>query len=363
MNIIHKGCAVLVAAASLSACGPTVVGSNESSIMFGSAHWQNADETFSLANAHCRKFGRTARLAVSDSWSQQASYDCIPGQAPASSPSAARPAPLPQDDLASLRFASGRPRPDDIAVVIGNSDYDKLGQDIPAVPPARNDAIAMRRYAVEALGIREGNIIYLENATSAQLVEVFGNERDHRGRLFNWVRSGRSQVFVYYAGHGAPAGPSGKAMLVPVDASATQIALSGYPLDLLYGNLAKLQAANITVMLEACFSGASAAGTLTAAASPIAIVPKGGNIPGNITVITASAADQIASWDQGRSHGLLTRYFLSGISGEADRPPTGNGDGSVSSAEMEAFVRENVSYFARRFYGRDQTVQVWKATQ
>jgi hypothetical protein len=67
---------------SLGACAPKIMGGNERSVMMGTVGWDNADKAFAMADAHCRKYGRVARLAVMDSWSQQASYDCIEGDPP-----------------------------------------------------------------------------------------------------------------------------------------------------------------------------------------------------------------------------------------------------------------------------------------
>ena len=268
--------------------------------------------------------------------------------------------PAAQDGLSQLAFRKGEARPDDIAVIIGNSGYDRVGRDLPAVPPAKNDAAAIRRYAGEALGVSAANVIFLEDATSAQLVEVFGNERDHRGKLFNWVKPKVSRVFVYYAGHGAPAGDKGGPMLVPVDASASQIALSGYPLATLYANLAKLPAESVTVVLEACFSGATAAGSLVPAASPVSLVAKEVAPPAQLTVLAAGTANQIASWRQDRAHGLFTEFFLRGQAGEADQPPYGNGDGRVGLDELERYLKDKVTYWARREWARDQNVQIFR---
>lgn len=90
-------------------------------------------------------------------------------------------------------------------MIIGNGDYGRQGQDIPDVHPAHADAEWARAYATQSLGVREGNIIFLKDATGAQIIRVFGSDRDHRGQLFDWVKTG-TRVFVYYAGHGAPAG-------------------------------------------------------------------------------------------------------------------------------------------------------------
>ena len=242
-------------------------------------------------------------------------------------------------------------------MIIGNADYSK-GHDIPNAITAYADAESMRRYAIDGLGVREGNVIFIKDATNGQLVEIFGNERDHRGKLFNWVKPGKSRVFVYYIGHGAPGNADGRAMLVPSDASAAQIALSGYPLDLLYTNLGRVPAEQVTVVLEACFSGTSPAGSVLGKSLPISVVPKSASVPTNVTVISAAAADQMANWEQDDSHAIFTKYFLKGMSGEADKAPYGNGDGMVSLDELDRYLKETMTYMVRRTYGRDQMAQI-----
>ena len=76
-----------------------------------------------------------------------------------------------------VNFTQSAPRPNDIAVIIGNADYGKLGKDIPDVTPAYADAESFKRYALAGLGLREGNIIDLRDATSAQMERVFGSDR------------------------------------------------------------------------------------------------------------------------------------------------------------------------------------------
>ena len=151
-----------------------------------------------------------------------------------------------------------------------------------------------------------------------------------------------------------PGGDKGNAYLVPTDANAQTIDLSGYPLETLYSNLGKLPAKSITVILEACFSGASQAGNLFSKSSPIVIRATKTMIPENVKVISAGAVDQMASWEQDNSHGLFTKYFLKAMSGEGDE----NNDGEVSDIELKNYLGETMTYYARRYYGRDQTVQI-----
>ena len=255
-------------------------------------------------------------------------------------------------------YPRGETRPDDIAVIIGNADYAWQGKDIPDVVPAYADAESFKRYAMQALGVREGNIIFLRDATSAQIVRVFGNKENHKGQLFDWVKPMRSRVVVYYAGHGAPGDREGSAYMVPSDADAARIDLNGYPLSTLYANLSKLPAESVTVVIEACFSGASQAGSVISNASPVFLKAKAPEVPANITVIAAGGANQMASWEEDKSHGLFTKYFLKGMSGEADKKPYGDGDGRVDYGELDAYLKDTLTYYARRYYGRDQTARI-----
>ncbi len=209
-----------------------------------------------------------------------------------------------------------------------------------------------------SLGVREGNIIYLKDATGAQLTEVFGNKENHKAQLSNWVKPNKSKVFGYYAGHGAPASKDGSTYLVPSDAKSQTIEFSGYPLTNLYRNLGKIKARSVTVILEACFSGFSQSGTVLPKSSGIMIVAKEPTVPSNVRVISAGAADQMASWEKNGSQSLFTKYFLKGMSGEGDRKPYGNGDGKVEDTELKKYLDDTMTYYARRYYGRDQNAQI-----
>jgi len=88
-----------------------------------------------------------------------------------------------------------------VAVVIGNKTYQGR---IPEVAYAHRDAEAMKAYLTQVLGYREGNIIDLRDATQAELMSAFGNERSPEGKLWRFVRKGRSHVTVFYSGHGVP---------------------------------------------------------------------------------------------------------------------------------------------------------------
>ena len=190
------------------------------------------------------------------------------------------------------------------------------------------------------------------------MISTFGNKDNPKGQLFNYVRPKKSRVFVYYSGHGAPGSNDGSSYIVPINAEASSIDLNGYSLKTLYKNLSQIPAKSMTIVLEACFSGASQSGTVISNASPIYLKAKETEVPSNITLITAGSSNQIASWEQDKSSGLFTKYFLKGMSGEADVRPYGNGDGYVGYDELDRYFKETLTYYARRYYGREQTAQI-----
>ncbi|MBM3216012.1 hypothetical protein FJZ36_13970, partial [Candidatus Poribacteria bacterium] len=264
----------------------------------------------------------------------------------------APPAPTLTVDVDMNIPKTGNSRPDAVAVVIGNRDYGT--RDVPPVAYANRDATVVKEYLTSTFGYRDGNILYYENATQAVFNSLFGTKDSHRGRLFDLVKPGKSEVFVYYSGHGAPNVGDKKGYLVPTDCDPRRLELNGYPLDVLYANLAKIPATQVTVVLDACFSGSSPAGTLLSGISPVVIeVDNPLLLLPNATVVTASRGTEVSVWYDDMKHGLLTYYLLKALSGAADA----NRDKRLTNGELASFLTddaEGVPYMARRLRGADQ---------
>ncbi len=241
--------------------------------------------------------------------------------------------------------------PDAIAVVIANSGY---RQGIPPVDYARNDGQAAQAIMRDIFGVRPGNIIAIDDAGQAELTSVFGNANTHEGKLWSWIRPGRSKIYIYYSGHGVPGLRDGRSYLLPVDADPDTAEINGYPLELLYKNLNKLGARSVTVILEACFSGQSESGPLVRSASPVFVKSRQPTAAAGMTILSAAQGDQIASWDHAAGLGMFTSLLVRALYGEADRGRWGNGDGEISLAEVEAFLDDELTYAARREYRRVQ---------
>ncbi len=133
----------------------------------------------------------------------------------------------------NLPIANGN-NTNSIAVIIGNSNY----ANTKSVAYAISDAQSMKNYLINVLGFKEGNILFKENATLGDFNTLFGTKENQKGRLANTIKENLSDVFIFYAGHGAPGLKDNKGYFVPVECNPNYVENSGYSLDVFYQNLA-----------------------------------------------------------------------------------------------------------------------------
>ena len=77
-----------------------------------------------------------------------------------------------------------------------------------------------------------------------------------------------------------------------------------------------------------------------------------------ITVLTAAQGNQVASWDEEARQGLFTKYLLAALYGAGDNRPYGNSDGRVTLREVKSYLDREMTYAARRQFGRDQKATI-----
>ena len=186
------------------------------------------------------------------------------------------------------------------ALIIGNENYKRLTP----VPYASNDAKVFAEYCEKTLGIPKSNIDLLPDATLGDLRHGI-NTLINRLQAFN----GEGKAIVYYAGHGIPDEKEKTAYLLPVDGFASDIE-SGYSLEKLYKTLGEVEAQQVTIFLDACFSGAKRDGEMLASARGVAIRVKNSMPTGKMMVFTAATGNETAICDKERHHGVFTYYLL-----------------------------------------------------
>lgn len=244
---------------------------------------------------------------------------------------------------------------DSYALIIVNKDY----RHAPVVPHADKDGAAIKRFLL-AQGFEETRIKVLTNEPAAQWATWLGTENNPRGRLWREMSSvqGGGNVFVYVVGHGLPSAVRGQSTvrshLLPIEVDPSFAADFAPSLETIERNLEEVKALLpadrwLILMVEACFSGRTAAGAITPPGMMAIARPTLETRPSTIIRISAAAADETAWWDASAQGGLLTRQFLAVFEGRK---------GAVSGQDLRRAVRANVIKAARALQGVDQTPQI-----
>ncbi|MBT6231241.1 MAG: hypothetical protein HOI47_31765 [Candidatus Scalindua sp.] len=233
-----------------------------------------------------------------------------------------------------------------LAVIFGIEQY----KNVPGATFAKRDAAIVKNYFDTSLGIPQNRTYYQtnEDVTKAEFEKVFS-----KGGWLDKRLKEDSDVYVFYAGHGAPYVDNKEAYLIPYDGDPNYPTQTGFSLESLYENLGQLNARSVTVVLDACFTGANREEqALLANARPVYIKIKKPSARG-LTVYSASGNQEISSAYPEKKHGLFTYFFLKGLQGDADR----NNDNMISVDELGIFVANKVSEKAVEF-DREQTPEM-----
>jgi hypothetical protein len=237
-------------------------------------------------------------------------------------------------------------RKNSIAVIFGVRNYNEL----PSAPYADNDALLMKEYFSKALGI-EQIIAYTNSEVSGFIFDNVFNPDN--GELQKAIIKGETELFVYYSGHGIPDKTGENTFLLPSDGKISRLETQGYNIETLYENLNKLGAKSVTVILDACFSGASRSSEKIKTENLIAqkgikVRPKKPwlNNP-TFTVINSSTGEETSLGYDASESGLFTYFFCLGLQGKADI----NNDKVITLGELNQYVTSNVVSTSKKISG------------
>ncbi|MBI3397863.1 MAG: ankyrin repeat domain-containing protein [Deltaproteobacteria bacterium] len=215
----------------------------------------------------------------------------------------------------------------DLAVIIGIEGY----QGIPKSDYSYDDAKLVGDYA-KAMGFKPRNIELLleERATKSAIEKIIKTWLPNKAKP-------DSRVFIYYSGHGAPEPKTGEAYIVPFDGDPNYLSDTGYLLKSLYDSLGKLQVAEVTVVLDSCFSGAGGRSVLAKGARPLVMMAETSVLSSNMAVLSATQGTQISSSSPEKGHGIFTYYFLKALK-----------DGKKNIAEIYEYIKPLVEDEAKQ---------------
>ncbi len=220
------------------------------------------------------------------------------------------------------------------ALIIGVENYEASA---PAQFASR-DAQMFADYAREKLGIPAGNVKVLTDSEAS--------EREILTALKVWlptaVKPEKTDLYVFYAGHGMPTADGSTAYLVPYDGDVRLLEDTAISRKRFFDEIGDARPRSATFFFDNCYSGATRSEELLLAARPLTIKVDETDVPDNFLVFAAGETDQIAGVEPEVKHGRFSYFVFKGLEGEADA----NSDEKISAGELHAYVRESVGRFS-----------------
>lgn len=204
---------------------------------------------------------------------------------------------------------NNKKNPHRYALIIGNEDYSTFQTDLSSevnVDYAVNDAKVFSKYCEKTLGVDSRHLKLLTNATYGQMSQAIAWVQN-----LSKVEGGKAEIIFYYSGHGLPNEVTKEGYLMPVDISGNNVS-GGIKLKDLYAQLNKYPAKEITVVLDACFSGGARNEGLVAMKG-VKIKPKEDVVSGNMVVFASSSGNESSAVYREKQHGYLTYFLLKKI--------------------------------------------------
>ena len=238
-----------------------------------------------------------------------------------------RPA-IPRLNPANVRVQQSR---DAVAIIIGIENYRRVAK----ADFANADAKEFYTYASRALGIKPENIKLLvdDGADLSDVLDAFQNWLPLK------VNKGKTDVYVFYSGHGYPSLDGKGLYFLPFNVDSKILDRTSVKQIEVVAALQRAQAKSVTMFIDACYSGQTRNGeVLVAGIKPVFIKADDKAYPPEFTVITASAADQFSSASPDLKHGIFSFYLMKALEGDADE----NNDGRLTSGELQRYLSEMV---------------------
>ncbi len=222
--------------------------------------------------------------------------------------------------------------PNALALIIGISDYENTKA---SALYADSDAKMFYDYANLKLGIPSSNIKELVN-DKADRIDI---TRAIKTWLLKRTVTDKTDIFVFFAGHGLATDDGKDVYLLPYDGVPDLLEDSSIKRKELFADIQATKPRTVTVFLDTCYSGGTRNDeTLVASLRPVLVKAKEQAIPSNFTVLSAAQGNQTSQSLEEVKHGLFSYYTMLGMEGGADS----NNDNKITAKELHAFIKDKV---------------------
>jgi len=215
----------------------------------------------------------------------------------------------------------------DVALILAVERYAAL----PPVPGAVANALDWEAY-LRARGVRTVKVLTDNEVTPGNVLKVVAPAL--RGQLDSGGR-----VWVVFVGHGAP-GPDDHGALVGWAAQQNPQSLldDSIPQTTLLDALGAGSGVDVVAVVDACFSGTSAEGSLTKGAMPVRGVDPGVDSSGTTTLLVGAKGTEYAGPYPGLGRPAFSWLLLGALRGWGDA----DGDGAVTADEAVSWSRRQI---------------------
>lgn len=220
-----------------------------------------------------------------------------------------------------------------------------------------DDAKAFSDFLRDRIGVSPNDIKLLRNSEATR--DRILTEISLLGTEVSSETSEQHYVYVYYSGHSV-AGDSGHAFFVTAGSNRSVPSTGLSSDDFLREINVKIRAEEVVYFFDTCFAATAEHGKALTVRNPYASINAtlerfAVKSPWTRMGIFSSSETQRSYESPSKQHGVFTYYLLEGMGGEADQPPTGNGDGTVTSGELLAYLQLMVPKEVARLKEEAQT--------
>lgn len=230
-------------------------------------------------------------------------------------------------------------KPDTYVVIFGNEKYKHKT----AVPYANHDAKIFAEYCKKTLGVPSDNIRECYDATYSEILAQL-RYLSERAKM----SPNKLNFIFYYAGHGIPNFRTNTGYLLPVDSDGSDFDACISLMDL-YTQFDEMPVNQVTVFLDACFSGATRTNEMLFTERFVEMEIEDFVTKGNTIIFSATDGKQTAMGYDDQHHGFFTYYLLKSLQ---------ESKGSINFKELSDYLLRNVESKTYDKMNKKQTPKV-----
>lgn len=227
------------------------------------------------------------------------------------------------------------------AIIIANENYSSHLSS--KVDYAIHDGEIMAEYCRKVLGIPEDRIKYFPDASYLKMRNAIRDMKE-----LSALKPGKLNVIFYYAGHGMPDQIGENSYIMPIDSDGRDPETM-FSLEKLYADFDNMKARNVTVFLDACFSGQGRDAKTVYSARFVARDAADVVAKGNTVVFSAGTGLQVSNPYKEKGHGFFTYFLLKALQ---------ESKGRISLSDLHKELETNVAFEVRNKLGAQQTPTV-----